>query len=287
MASCAADGDDYRLTHAVRDVFGSELTWVSWLAVIAGGLLGAACAPLVRGPADAPRQWAGLFTCVALGVVFGGLFTLLPRLVSLLALSASLRSRPADLSDVDRPWWPLRLVAAALADSPPLRRTAQDFGEAINAIVPQARGLIGRRMWPACAAAFAAPAFGLVGAWQAWAVFIDSGEFKSGRVPTVGEAAALPMVVAIIAGLVLMLAVVGLDQLLRRVLQRWETTVRPSDAEVGFVAARLGDGLAPVSGQLPAAPTVVMPPPRSVPAPASQPLSADALEGLGKLFENG
>lgn len=295
MAERSAVRDGYTLAQAVREVFGPDLAWVSWVVVATAGLVGAACSPLVRGTAESPRLWAGPFTCAAIGVVVGALLTLLPRLVGLLALGSAIRSRPANADDISRPWWPLRLVAAALADTPPLRRTAQDFTEAVTGVVPHLRGLVGRRLWPACAAAFAAPALGLVGAWQAWGAFINSRQVEAGRQPTVGEVAALPMIVSIVAGLLLMLAVVGLDQWIRRLLQRWATTVRDTDATTGFVAAQLGDGMAiRVSDPADRAPLsgtggVTVPPGRTAPPaePVQPRISSDALEGLGNIFKNG
>lgn len=290
MASREADRDGYTLAHAVQDVFGPDLTWLSWLVVAGGGALGAACAPLV--PDAAARPWAGAFTCAALGVVAGGLLTLVPRLVGLVALGSGLRSRPAT-DDVSRPWWPLRLVAAALADTPPLRRTASDFEAAIAAVQGRARGLVGRRLWPACAAAFAAPALGLVAAWLAWGAYVNSGELRVGRMPTVGEKAVLPMAVSIIAALVLMLAVVGVDQWIRRLLDRWAGAVRDTDAAAGFVAAQLGDGMAirvPDTDGGPSSPggggVTVPPAPVSRPVQPPQRISADAIEGLGNVFKN-
>lgn len=287
--------DGYTLAHAVREVFGPDLAWVSWAVVAGCGLLGAACAGFFDGAPDAPRRWAGPFTCAAVGVVAGGLITLVPRLIGLVTLSAAIRTRPADAGDVDRPWWPLRLAAAALANTPPLRRTAQDFTEAVAAVIPHVRGLVGRRLWPACAAAFAAPALGLVGAWQAWGAFVGAGPLQPGRVPSVGEKAWQPMILSIFAALVLMLAVIGVDQWIRRLLQRWATTVRDTDAATGFVAARLGDGLlmpasSPSIPVLPGGPgDVTMPPERRPPppAPTAPPISSDALEGLGSIFKNG
>lgn len=295
MAQRSAARDGYSLGQAVREVFGPDFAWMSWVVVVAGGLLGAACAPLFRGPAEAPRLWVGPFVGASIGVVLGGLVTLIPRAAGLVALGAGLRMRPADLGDAARPWWPLRLVAAALADTPPLRRTAQDFTDAVNAVVPHSRGLVGRRLWPACAAAFAAPALGLVGAWQAWAACIDSRELGVGRVPTVGEKAALPMALSILASLVLMVAIVGIDQWIRRLLLRWATTVNDTDATSAFVAAQLGDGMAirmaDAADRLAGGSSggVTVPPDRQPPVrePAPPPISADAIEGLGNIFKNG
>lgn len=291
MASPTTGREGYTLAAAVRDVFGPDRAWVSCLVVIAGGVAGAACASVLQGAAREAWAWAGPFTCAALGVTIGGLVTLLPRFASLVGLGRKLRERPADLGDDQRPWWPLRLVTAALADTPPLRRTTQDFSDAVATIVPQARGLVGRRLWPACAAAFAAPALGLVGAWQAWGDFIDSGEIEPGRVPTVGGVASMPMIVSILAALLLMLAIVGIDQLVRRLLQGWASAMRPADAESGFVTARLGDGLVslPPTTGVAATPAEVVPsrvPPVAPPAERPQ-ISADALEGLRDLFKNG
>lgn len=297
--------DSYSLGQAVREVFGADRAWLSWIVIIVTGLLGGAVAPLLADSSDASGAWAGRFTGAAVGLAVGGLVTLLPRIASLLALGAQLRDRPADLGSVDRPWWPLRLLAVALANTPPARRTNQDFIEAVTGIVTPVRGVLGRRSWPACAAAFAAPALGLAGAWQAWQAFIDGPRFQElvrGAqqaqqdlpVPGIFAQASFPMIVSIVSALLLMLVVVGIDQWSRSTVQSWATAVQPSDAEAGFVSALLGDGVSP---SLPAGPssgshqgTVTVPPilkPGASPPPVDTSVTSEELGKLGDLFKDG
>jgi hypothetical protein len=302
MVSGLHGRDGYSLSQAVRDVFGADRVWLSWIVVIVAGLLGGAAAPLVTDSSDASAALASRFTGAAAGVVVGGLLSLLPRTAGLVALGSQLQRRPADLGSVERPWWPLRLLAAALANTPPARRTNQDFTEAVGGIVTPIRGLLSRRSWPACAAAFAAPALGLAGAWQAWQAFIDGPRFQEivrGAqqdlpVPGVFAQASLPMIVSIVSSLLLMLAVVGIDQWSRKTVQAWATAVQPSDAESGFVSQLLGDGMLPaLPGGVAAGASqgpVTVPPSREAVAPppsVAPPISSEELGRLGDLFRDG
>lgn len=304
MAAGSPNRDGYSLAQAVHDVFGVDRAWLSWIMVVAAGLLGGVASPLLTTAADGAGTWAARFTCAAVGVVVGGVLTLLPRVVSLLMLGAALRTRPADLGGVERPWWPLRLLAAALANTPPARRTNQDFADAVDGIVTPVRGLLGRRSWPACAAAFTAPALGLLAAWQAWQAFIDGPRFqellRAARdreqvlpVPGIFEQASFPMVVSIVSALLLMLAVVGIDQWSRKTVQSWATTVQPSDADAAFVGGVLGDGISVGVPSGPSPPVVKGPvtmppgPDRSPPPPVVTPISSEELDKLGDLFKDG
>jgi hypothetical protein len=290
------DAEGYGLAAAVRDVFGGGATWVSWIVIAVAGILGYLVLPLVAGSGDVGgslKPWA----CAAYGISLGGLLTLLPRAVSLAGLGGSLGRRPGPEAeaDTDHPWWPLRLVAAALQNTPPLRRTDQDFTNAVAEFAPRARGLLGQRLWPACAAAFTAPALGLISAWDTWGEYVSKGLVEAGK-RSVAGVVAWPMIISIAAALLLMLMIVAVDQWTRSLLQRWSTSVNPLDAQSAFVAANLPAAISPVAASaLPAAAAYMTErePPRGAaqarpaPEPALPSISAQDFEGLGKMFGDG
>jgi hypothetical protein len=94
-------------------------------------------------------------------------------------------------------------------------------------------------------------------------------------------AVAWPMVIAIVLSLLLMLAAVVIDQMNRRLLLHWATAIQASDAESSFVKETLADESPPPPGVHTS--SIASPPPPASP----QPLTADALEGLGELFKRG
>lgn len=286
---------------AVAVVTGPNRTWLSAALIVGCGIAAAVVSSGMSVTWEGLRPWA----CAGYGVAIGGMLSLLPRFVSLVTRGFTLNSRPA-ADDPSRPWWPLELVASALRDTPLLRRTAEDFRTAVDGFVPQARSLLGQRLWPACVAAFTAPVLGLVSAWISWKEHLpeairrakEAGKAVNPEaaevVPAVDwGAVAWPMIITIVLSFVLMLAIVVADQLTRRLLQRWALTVRPLDAESPYVAERLTatDGSRLIASGERAdrePPAAARPPAASPPPEKPQPqLSAEGLQGLGEMFRNG
>jgi hypothetical protein len=287
---------------AVAAVWGPNRVWLAVAAIIAGGLVGAGLA-MTR-----PVAWEGLrgWACAGYGVVIGGLLSLLPRFMSIVMLGSAL-NRHAVADNPARPWWPLVLVASALRDTPALRRTSEDFRTAVNAFIPQARGLLGQRLWPACAAAFTAPVLGLVSAWVSWRIHLPEAvrlAKESAQKAELAEAVpavdwglvAWPMIITIALSLVLMLGIVLADQLTRRLLQRWASAVGPLDAESPFVEARLASMAESQLGTrtervIQERPLAEPRPGPIAPLPAAEKprpqVSAEELQELGKLFRDG
>jgi hypothetical protein len=288
------DAEGYGLAAAVRDVFGGGATWASWIVIGVAGCLGYLVLPLLAGSGDVGgslKPWA----CAAYGISIGGLLTLLPRALSLVRLGGSLGRRPEADADAENPWWPLRLVAAALQNTPALRRTDQDFTNAVTDLAPRARGVLGQRLWPAGAAACTAPVLGRISAWDTWGEYVSKGLVEAGK-RSVAGVVAWPMILSIAAALLLMLVIVAVDQWTRSLLQRWSSSVNPLDAQSAFVAANLPASISPVTvSTLPAAAAYATdrePPrgggqPRPAPEPALPSISAQDFEGLGKMFGDG
>jgi hypothetical protein len=241
--------------------------------IIASGVAGWCLAAWPAETGGVPREWLRPWACAGYGIAAGGLLTLLPRVWKLVQLSATLSRRPTRESVADDVglWWPLQLVTAALRHTPLLRMTAQDFATA-----------------------------GLVSAWWTWGHYINSIELDRQAVDATAApfgVVAWPMMLTILAGLVVMLAVVATDQMTRGLLQRWSTNVRFEDAAAPAVQAGLGR-LAEVSMQRPSeeitrvdqppqpVPQQRQPEPRPEPAPPP-PLTASDLQGLEKLFRDG
>jgi hypothetical protein len=287
---------------AIANVAGPNRAWWSVAFIVACGLGAAGLAMLNPSEWEPLRPWA----CAGYGVAIGGLLSVLPRFGLLFALGSSLKRRPAT-EDPARPWWPLRLVASALRDTPALRRTADDFRTAVHGFMPQARALLGQRLWPACVAAFTAPVLGLVSAWVSWKVHLPEAvrlAEEQGRESDLTEVVpvvdwglvAWPMIITIALSLALMLAVVLADQLTRRLLHRWAESVRPLDAESQFVQeqlAALADGQVVPLGERPASDRPIESQPMPIAPPSPPPekpqpqVSAEQLQGLGELFRNG
>lgn len=287
---------------AIREVAGPSRTWLAGAVILAGGLVGAGFAASVSSSWEGLRGWA----CAGYGIAIGGILTVLPRFAAVVMLGRSLAHRPP-VDDPVSPWWPLPLVASALRDTPALRRTPEDFHRAVDAFVPQARGVLGQRLWPACVAAFTAPVLGLVSAWVSWKFHVPEAVRRAKEAARAADleeavaavdwgAVAWPMIISILLSLLLMLVVVLADQLTRLLLQRWASTVGPLDAESPTVAERLSlvaDGLPVVRGERPArvAPepvaTRVVSVPEPPPEPPRPPVSAEELQGLGEMFRNG
>jgi len=287
---------------AISKVAGSNRAWLAAAFILACGLGGAGLAILRPSAREPLRPLA----CAGYGLAIGGLLSVLPRFVSLLALGSAINRRPAT-EDPARPWWPLQLVASALRDTPSLRRTADDFRTAVQGFVPEARGLLGQRLWPACVAAFAAPVLGLVSAWVSWSVHLPEAvrlaqergleSDQTEVLPVVDwSVVAWPMIITIGLSLAVMLAVVLADQLARRLFQRWTEAVRPLDADSQYVQERLAalaEGHFAATGERPISERPVEPRPGPVsppPAPPEKPqpqVSAEQLQGLSDLFRNG
>lgn len=287
---------------AISKAVGPNRSWLAAAFILACGLGAAGLAMLKPSTREALRPLA----CAGYGLAIGGLLSVLPRFVSLFALGSTLNRRPA-AEDPARPWWPLQLLASALRDTPSLRRTADDFRRAVQGFVPQARGLLGQRLWPACMAAFAAPVLGLVSAWVSWSRHLPEAvrlareqgleSDQTEVVPVVDwSVVAWPMIITIGLSLAVMLAVVLADQLARRLVQRWTESVRPLDADSQYVQGRLaalGDSQLAALGERPILDLPVEPRPAPVPPPPAPPekrqpqVSAEQLQGLGDLFRNG
>lgn len=227
------------LAEAVDGVFGR---WPAWPWSVLGLILLGAAGGVAAAPALRRMGWVnptafGPAACAGYGLVAAALVTLLPRVWKLLVLRRSVLRRPAA---ADAAWWPLDLLAAALRSTPALRRTPEEFATAVAAAGGQARTLLGHRLWPAWVTAFVAPVLGLITAWQVGAQVIrrrgDSAEVFPAFVAQVSP----PMVGTIAAALVLMLAIVVIDQWTKGLLQRWSGVVEPGDAEHPAVVEKLG-----------------------------------------------
>jgi hypothetical protein len=293
MRAIATTSDVLRPEAAISAVWGANRTWLAASAIGVCGVVGAGLGLLFPGAGEWLRPWAAAGYAVAVA----GLATLVPKALQVFQLQRSVDQRPTD-HDPARPWWPLVLVASALRDTPSIRRTAEDVRNAMAGFVPQARNLLAQRLWPACTAAFVAPVLGLVSAWISWKVHLpeavrvakEIGQHQDIETAVPGVdwgAVAWPMVIAIALSLLLMLAAVVIDQMNRRLLLHWATAIQASDAESRFVKETLADETPPPPGVQTS--SIASPPPHTLnPPPASpQPLTADALEGLGELFKRG
>jgi hypothetical protein len=288
--------EGYTVSKAVGDVFGRWPLW-PWTvitAIVLGGVAGAiASAWLARGesPPRSDLRWAA---CAGYGIVLAALVTTLPRAWKLISLRSTLGHRPpTDASD--RPWWPLRLLAAALRHTPTLRLTQQDFSGAVQQAVSDARALLTYRLWPACMASFVAPVLGLLSAWESGVqVEVKPGEGEAAVYMQVLPQISPPMVATISAALVLMVVLAILDQFTKGLLQQWASTVTLADAGSDFVKGLIGEGRMPdVPGAIPIG--GISPPPVGGGAQHSTPptpkpdakIMAEELERLRDLFSPG
>lgn len=288
---------------AIDAVWGPSRAWLAAVVVLACGLGGGALASFL----PQPREWLRPWACAGYGVAIGGIITLLPRFARLLGLGPRLARQPAG-DGAGSDWWPLTLVASALRETPALRRTPEDFRAAVVGFVPQARGLLAQRLWPACVAAFTAPVLGLVSAWLSWRFFLPEAIRRAKEQAAAEEATELalatdwgvvawPMIITIGLALLLMVAIVLADQLALRLLQRWAATVRPFDADAPAVEDQLAAASDARARSEKARGAATRPPVEPVAPPAvtamPQPekpepqISAEELQGLGDLFRNG
>lgn len=224
--------------------------WPAWpwsvlLLIAAGGVVGAGAAPSVRAMGAANPAAIGTFACAGYGIVTAAFVALLPRGIKLLLLQRAAMRRPAE---IDSLWWPLKLLPPALAATPTLRRTPEEFAAAVDVAGREVRGILAHRLWPAWMAAFIAPVLGLLTAWQNGAtVKVElSPDAGPGMVlPALVSQVSPPMVVTITASLALMVTAVALDQWTKGLLQRWKGVIEVADGSNSWVVSQLS--LDPVS----------------------------------------
>lgn len=226
----------------VDAVFGRWPAWPwSVLGLLAGGgVAGFLVAPAVRAACAADGAALGDAACAGYGLVLAGLVALVPRCLKLADLYRGLVRRPADAGAT---WWPLDLLAGALVNTPTLRRTPQEFRSAVESAAGHTRSILADRLWPLWAAAFTAPVLGLITAWQNGArvqVLVQDGQDFAAVFPAFIAAVSPPMVATIGASLILMLAVVAIDQWGKALLRRWCATVDVADGDRPAVVQHLG-----------------------------------------------
>lgn len=273
------------LRRAVDAIFGRWPAWPwSVLAfLLAGGIVGLVAAPALRRAGAIDPAALGSAACAGYGIVVAALMSVLPRVGRLVTLWAGIARRP---TTIDRDWWPLDLLAAALATTPMLRRTPEEFTAAVTAASGQARSLLADRLWPAWTAAFVAPVLGLITAWQNGSrvqVRLQQGEEVATVFPAFIAQVSPPMVATIAASLALMVTLVAIDQWTKALLRRWTGVVDVTDGEHPAVVERLArddfrDSTATPT-PLPAATPSVTPAaePRNLP---THPLDPDELDAL-------
>jgi hypothetical protein len=288
--------EGYTVPRAVGDVFGR---WPAWpwsvcVLICLGGAAGAMTSLLLTPSEGVPRpefRWAA---CTGYGILLAALVTVMPRAARLVSLRSALGHRPPTETQ-DRPWWPLRLLAAALRQTPTLRLTQQDFFGAVGQAMGEARSLLTYRLWPACVACFVAPVLGLLSAWESGAqVELKPGEDAASLYMRVLPQVSPPMVATISAALMLMIVLAILDQCTKGLLHKWASAVTLTDASLEFVKGligegRMGDGLGIIPGggmapPLPGAGGATSTPPDQRPQTK---ITAEGLERLGDLFPPG
>lgn len=278
------------IASAIDGVFGR---WPAWpwsvlVLVVAGGVAGAMVAPALRSAVVTRPAALGAFACAGYGIVVAAFLSLLPRVGKLLALQGGASRRPGTVDDT---WWPLRLLPAALAATPSLRRTPAEFAGAVDAFADRARATLAHRLWPAWAVAFVAPVLGLITAWQNGAMvqsrFRQDDDSAATVIPAIISQVSPPMVATIVASLALMVAVVAIDQWTKGLLQRWRAIVDAADGEHPAVAAKLG--LEEVVSRSGPDSQVGFPAPPPLPQPQEQKLTTHPLghARLGELWNQG
>lgn len=225
--------DGYTLERAVNDVFGRMPLWPAsaCVLIVMGGIVAAGSADRLRSVAPLHESALRWGACAAYGIVVVALLLTVPRMARLVRLARSLGRRPAN-DGGDDPWWPLRLLAAALHPAPAGPRTPEAFIAATGRVVAYARSMLAYRLWPSCVAAFVAPALGLLSAWEAGRQVVLGGggqtpDIFMQLVPQVSP----PMVATIGVGLGLMLVLAIVDLATKSLLLRWGTTMTLADAE--------------------------------------------------------
>jgi len=270
------------LRREVDAVFGRWPAWPwSVLAFLfAGGVVGLVAAPALRRAGAIDPAALGTAACAGYGIVVAALVSLLPRVGRLVTLWGGIARRP---TTIDGAWWPLDLLAAALATTPMLRRTPEEFTAAVTAASGQARSLLADRLWPAWTAAFVVPVLGLITAWQNGSrvqVRLQQGEEVATVFPAFIAQVSPPMVATIAASLALMVTLVAIDQWTKALLRRWTGVIDVTDGEHPAVVERLSQDEFRDSTPRPAAvaPSVApAPEPRNLP---THPLDPDELDAL-------
>ncbi|MFM7290430.1 MAG: hypothetical protein ACKO6B_04270 [Planctomycetia bacterium] len=230
------------LRSAVDEVFGRWPVW-PWSVlglIVVGGAVGLVVGAALVGTGEESRAALGKASCAGYGLVVAATLTLLPRVGKLAFLRSGVARRPAN---VDGTWWPLKLLAPAIAATPKLRRTQQEFRSAVATAAGQARSLLADRLWPAWVVAFVAPVLGLITAWQNGAkvqLRLQQGDEMDVVFPAFIAQVSPPMVATIAASLALMVAIIVIDQSTKALLQRWSGIVEASDGEHQSVIDRLG-----------------------------------------------
>jgi hypothetical protein len=266
----------------VDAVFGRWPAWPwSVLALLlAGGVLGLVAAPAQRRVGAIDPAALGAAACAGYGIVVAALVSLVPRVGRLVTLWGGIARRP---TAIDGTWWPLDLLAAALATTPMLRRTPEEFTAAVTAAGGQARSLLADRLWPAWTAAFVVPVLGLITAWQNGSrvqVRLQQGEDVATVFPAFIAQVSPPMVATIAASLALMVTLVAIDQWTKALLRRWTGVVDVTDGEHPAVVARLSrDDFRDSTPRPAAAPPSVAPAPEPRNLP-THPLDPDELDAL-------
>jgi hypothetical protein len=234
--------DATSLRRVVDEIFGRWPAW-PWSVlglIVAGGVVGLLVGSALGGTALASSRALGSAASVGCGLVAAAMLSLIPRVVKLALLWPAATRRPAA---VDATWWPLRLLAPALMDTPRLRRTAQEFKVAVAATVGHTRSILADRLWPVWVVAFVAPVLGLITAWQNGArvqLRLQQGEDVASVFPAFIAQVSPPMVATITASLALMVAIVVIDQWTKWLLRRWGGIVEPTDGDQQCVIDSLG-----------------------------------------------
>lgn len=288
----------YTLRQAVDDVFGiwPLSPWSQVVTIAIGGVAGAVASAWLRPATGMPAaefRWAA---CAGYGVIIAALVTQMPRLVQLCRLWRSRLRRPASDERSATPWWPLRLLAAALRGLPLQRTVQSEFALAVDRTSKQARELLTQRMWPACVAAFTAPVLGLLSAWESGSQVVREATPDAGTGDVYMQflmQVSPPMIATISAGLGLMVFLAVLDQCTKGLLQRWAVDVTLTDKDDSFITTIFGDdgGGGPASPGLPIEGSSATPVSPAIGAPALTPppqarpqIDPDDLERLKELF---
>lgn len=238
-------GREPRFPDSIRDAIDSLFRhrpawpWSVLGFVAAGGFAGAAAAPAIRATHAVDPAALGTAACAGYGIVTAALMSLLPRVGRLLSLRREVIRRPPVL---DEAWWPLEFLTVALRSQPKLQRTEEHFNASVGAAMSEARTILSDRLWPAWVTAFIAPVLGLMTAWRNGAQVqsrLQDGDAPAAVFPAFVAQVSPPMVATIAASLVLIVAVVALDQWTKGLLLRWRGIVEESDANHPVVRARL------------------------------------------------
>jgi uncharacterized integral membrane protein len=270
--------DATSLRRVVDRIFGRWPAW-PWSVlglVAAGGVGGLVAAPALRRAGVVDTAALGDAACAGYGIIVAALVSLLPRVGRLGMLWSGITRRPVT---IDASWWPLDLLTAALATTPTLRRTPEEFAAAVTATVGRSRSLLADRLWPAWVVAFVAPVLGLITAWQNGSrvqLRLQQGEGMAAVFPALIAQVSPPMVGTIGASLVLMVTIVAIDQFTKAILRRWADVVEVADGERDCVVERLG-GEELRDETMPPPPVAPAPAPKKLP---THPVDPDELDAM-------